>query len=295
MKYVKLFEQFAKSNVTESNDFEVEMAQKQLDRISHEAEELKKKIGTKEADLPAWIQDHLSNALNYIQQANTGFYLSEKKLVVGDTYVWVGKEWDPKQKDNVAADKKVTITKIEGSKVFGKFDGESKEYIIRDADKFLKPIKEAKVNESVEIKVSLKHAKEAGDLFDDMFKRYGKKSATDVFDFKDKHAAHDFVYTLIKQMHIAPAEIEAPEEMFEAIVTEKEFSEEEREALAKKGIALPDGSFPIENVEDLKNAIHAYGRAKDQKAAAKHIAKRAKALGKSDLIPQTKDFQDSLK
>lgn len=78
-------------------------------------------------------------------------------------------------------------------------------------------------------------------------------------------------------------------------LNEKEFSEEEREKLAKSGAALPDGSFPIETVEDLKNAVSAYGRAKDQAAAAKHIAKRAKALGKEDLIPQTKDFQDNLK
>jgi len=277
-------------------------------------------------------------------------FISEKKFKVGDTYLWVGKEWDPKHQDNKVANKKVTITGVEGSKVFGRFDDESKEYIIRDADKFLKPIKESNdfevemaqkqldrishevkelqdkigtqeadlpawiqdhlsnalnyiqqantgfyVNEGVEVKISLKHAKEAGDLFDDMFKRYGKKTSSDAFDFKDKHAAYDFVQMLVKKLNVAPSEIDAPKNMLESIVVEKEFSEEEREALAKKGIALPDGSFPIENEADLKNAIHAYGRAKDQKAAAKHIAKRAKALGKSDLIPQSKDFQDSLK
>ena len=83
--------------------------------------------------------------------------------------------------------------------------------------------------------------------------------------------------------------------MFEQFLNEKEFDTEEREDLAKKGFALPDGSYPIVNVEDLKNAIQAYGRAKNQSAAAKHIAKRAKALGAEDLIPQTEDFQKSLK
>lgn len=81
---------------------------------------------------------------------------------------------------------------------------------------------------------------------------------------------------------------------FEQFIEEREFSKEKREDLAKVGEALPDGSFPIENEEDLKNAIHAYGRAKNQSAAAKHIAKRAKELGLEDLIPDSADFQKSL-
>ena len=55
--------------------------------------------------------------------------------------------------------------------------------------------------------------------------------------------------------------------------------------MAKEGTALPDGSYPIANVEDLKNAISAYGRAKDKEAAKKHIMKRARALGQEKLIP----------
>lgn len=82
--------------------------------------------------------------------------------------------------------------------------------------------------------------------------------------------------------------------LYEEFLNEKEFSDDRRKELASKGIALPDGSFPIETVQDLKNAIQAYGRAGDQGAAAKHIAKRAKALGQQDLIPTTKDFQDNL-
>jgi hypothetical protein len=81
----------------------------------------------------------------------------------------------------------------------------------------------------------------------------------------------------------------------ENFLAEREFSKEKREELAKSGAALPDGSYPIENVEDLKNAIKAYGRAKDQAATAKHIAARAKALGKEDMIPQSADFQGNLK
>jgi hypothetical protein len=60
---------------------------------------------------------------------------------------------------------------------------------------------------------------------------------------------------------------------------------EKRDALAKEGKAMKDGSFPISNVGDLKNAIQAHGRAKDIASAKKHIVKRARALGKYDLIP----------
>lgn len=71
--------------------------------------------------------------------------VNEKKFNVDSTYLWVGKEWDPKKKDNVVANKKVKITKIEGNKVFGKFEGSSDEYILREPEKYLKAIKEAAV------------------------------------------------------------------------------------------------------------------------------------------------------
>ena len=78
-------------------------------------------------------------------------------------------------------------------------------------------------------------------------------------------------------------------------LNERKFTEEERKELAKKGLALPNGSFPIVNVEDLKAAILSYGMAKNRSEAAKWIAKRAKALGAEDLIPDTPDFQKALK
>jgi hypothetical protein len=62
----------------------------------------------------------------------------------------------------------------------------------------------------------------------------------------------------------------------------------QRSHLAKAGKALPDGSYPIRNVEDLKNAIQAYGRSnpEDRKAVRAHIRKRAEELGKTDLVPE---------
>jgi hypothetical protein len=86
----------------------------------------------------------------------------------------------------------------------------------------------------------------------------------------------------------------APVQISEGL-NEREYSDAQREAMADSGEAMPDGSFPIADEADLKNAIQAYGRAKNQSATAKHIAKRARALGLSDLLPQTPDFQASLK
>ena len=63
-------------------------------------------------------------------------------------------------------------------------------------------------------------------------------------------------------------------------------SPEERQELAEIGSAMPDGSYPIRNEEDLKNAIQAYGRAKDKDAAKQHIIERAIDLGLTELLPE---------
>ena len=81
---------------------------------------------------------------------------------------------------------------------------------------------------------------------------------------------------------------------FESVEVSENYDTEQRKEMAAKGFALADGSFPIANLEDLKNAIQAYGRAKDQAKTAKFIVKRAKALGAEDLVPDTDDFQKSL-
>ena len=59
----------------------------------------------------------------------------------------------------------------------------------------------------------------------------------------------------------------------------KDYTPEQREKMAKAGTALPDGSFPIADCEDLSNAVQAIGRAKDQDKAKAHIKKRKSALG----------------
>ena len=63
----------------ETQDHEVSRAGGQLDDIIRNATELKGKVGEKEMDLPGWIQDHISQAQNFINQANTSFHkLGEK-------------------------------------------------------------------------------------------------------------------------------------------------------------------------------------------------------------------------
>nr|DAG32919.1 MAG TPA: ClpB protein [Caudoviricetes sp.] len=66
-----------------------------------------------------------------------------------------------------------------------------------------------------------------------------------------------------------------------------DFTEEQRENLAKKKEALPDGSFPIRNKSDLKNAIRLAGNAKNPERARRWIKRRAKSLGAEDMIPDT--------
>ena len=61
----------------ESQDHEVSMAGGQLDDIIKNATELKGKIGEQEMNLPGWIQDHISQAMQFINQANTGFHKLE--------------------------------------------------------------------------------------------------------------------------------------------------------------------------------------------------------------------------
>jgi CYTH domain-containing protein len=62
----------------DGSDYEVAMSQKQLDGIIKDATELKQKMGEQEFNVAAWVQDHISNAANYINQANTGFSKEEK-------------------------------------------------------------------------------------------------------------------------------------------------------------------------------------------------------------------------
>ena len=69
-------------------------------------------------------------------------------------------------------------------------------------------------------------------------------------------------------------------------VSKKDYSDKERQSLARRDMALPDGSFPIVTVADLRNAIQSVGRASNYSKARNHIIRRAEALGRTDLLPE---------
>lgn len=75
------------------------------------------------------------------------------------------------------------------------------------------------------------------------------------------------------------------EEFAAEYALKRAYSDNEREVMAERGFALPDGSFPIKDEEDLRNAVMAFGRAKDKEKAKAHIMKRAADLGMEELIP----------
>jgi hypothetical protein len=67
----------------------------------------------------------------------------------------------------------------------------------------------------------------------------------------------------------------------------RDYNTAARERMANSGVAMPDGSFPIATVADLKNAIRLYGQAKNPDKAKAHIKARARALGATSELPDT--------
>jgi hypothetical protein len=61
-------------NIKEGEDHEVSMAQNSLRSIMLSCVELMDKLGDDERDIPGWIQDHITNAENFIDQAAQGFH-----------------------------------------------------------------------------------------------------------------------------------------------------------------------------------------------------------------------------
>jgi hypothetical protein len=63
------------------------------------------------------------------------------------------------------------------------------------------------------------------------------------------------------------------------------FSARVRRNLASRGVALPDGSFPIPDKDALRRAIKSAGRGGSYAQAKRHIIKRARALGAVNILP----------
>ncbi|QNN99842.1 hypothetical protein P67b_00083 [Ruegeria phage Tedan] len=81
-----------------------------------------------------------------------------------------------------------------------------------------------------------------------------------------------------------------PAEEVQRIITDRIMKQEDRPGSL-------DGRFPINNAEDLGNAIQAFGRARrsDRQEVANHIRSRARALGMADRLPEEGVLADLLK
>ena len=65
----------SKKNIKEgSEDHEVAMAKSSLQSIMSSTSKLMMMLGDEERNIPGWIQDHITNAENYIDQAAQGFH-----------------------------------------------------------------------------------------------------------------------------------------------------------------------------------------------------------------------------
>ena len=100
----------------EGEDHEVSMANNSLDTIIKMATELKAKMGENEKDIPAWIQDHITNAENFISQASSNYHeygqnearIAEDKGPCWKGYQQVGmKEKDGRQVPNCVPNESV--------------------------------------------------------------------------------------------------------------------------------------------------------------------------------------------
>lgn len=65
-----------------------------------------------------------------------------------------------------------------------------------------------------------------------------------------------------------------------------DFSDKQRAMLAKRGLAMPDGGYPIRNRKDLRNAIQAHGRSNNKDNVKRWIKRRAKQLDAEDMLPE---------
>ncbi len=111
---------FAKAfvNEAEGEDHEVSMANNSLDTIIKMATELKGKLGETEKDIPAWIQDHITNAENFISQASSNYHeykANESRIAEDKGPCWKGyqqigmKEKDGRQVPNCVPNESVVL------------------------------------------------------------------------------------------------------------------------------------------------------------------------------------------
>jgi ATP-dependent protease ClpP protease subunit len=93
-----------------------------------------------------------------------------------------------------------------------------------------------------------------------------------------------------------PAEVPVDAAARAGQIRNEKYNADDRKRMATDGHAMPDGSYPIADAEDLDNAIRAVGRGgSDHDAIRRHIIARAQALGLSSRIPDNWAGDGSLK
>lgn len=104
-------------------DHEVSMAVNSLKSIMQSVSALMERLGGQERDIPGWIQDHITNAENYLDQAAQGFHeLQEDGPVSGSV--------NEKKLTSAEKNKKEKIIKSMSKQQGGKTKLQGKDYAI---------------------------------------------------------------------------------------------------------------------------------------------------------------------
>lgn len=123
-------------NLEEKHDHEVAMAKNSLKSIVKSAAELMAKLGDEERNLAGWIQDHITNAENYLDQAAQGFHElghDEEEEEEDDDEMGRIEPVDEKKMTKAEKGKKEEIIKALAKKKGGKEKLEPRDYAIATA------------------------------------------------------------------------------------------------------------------------------------------------------------------
>jgi hypothetical protein len=117
----------------DGEDHEVSMAKSSLESIIKSAVDLARKLGDEERNIPGWIQDHISNAENFIDQAAQGFHELGGEEEEGDEEEEMIQPVDEKKLTKAEKAKKEDIIKAMAMKGGGKDKMGPKQYAIATA------------------------------------------------------------------------------------------------------------------------------------------------------------------
>jgi hypothetical protein len=115
-------------NIKEGDDHEVSMAQASLKSIIKSSAQLMLKLGMMERDIPGWIQDHITNAENYIDQAAQGFHELNEGPQIGQRPIRIYK---------LVQGKEAELAKVRNPKVVDYIKKNPENITMEDLAKFL--------------------------------------------------------------------------------------------------------------------------------------------------------------